>query len=88
MSVDEASRHHFHEAARATLGDDAAVTLMEMLPPVGWADVATKRDLDQLQEQMRAEIRLSASQLQNRLMVWIVGTGIAVIGATGLFNLT
>ena len=25
---------------------------MEMLPPVGWADVATKRDLDALEERM------------------------------------
>ncbi len=26
-------------------GDDAGITLMELLPPVGWADVATKHDL-------------------------------------------
>jgi hypothetical protein len=25
---------------------------MELLPPVGWADVATKRDLDHLSEHM------------------------------------
>ena len=25
---------------------------MEMMPPVGWADVATKRDLDALEERM------------------------------------
>ena len=29
--------------------------MMELLPPVGWADVATKRDLDQLEE--RTELR-------------------------------
>jgi hypothetical protein len=27
------------------LGDDAGIPLMEMLPPVGWADVVTKHDL-------------------------------------------
>lgn len=26
--------------------------MMELLPPVGWADVATKRDLDQLEGRM------------------------------------
>ena len=25
---------------------------MELLPPVGWADVATKRNLDQLEERI------------------------------------
>jgi len=29
------------------LGPDPAAILMEHLPPVGWGDVATKRDLDQ-----------------------------------------
>jgi hypothetical protein len=35
------------------LGADEAATLMEHLPPVGWADVATKRDLDTIRLEMR-----------------------------------
>jgi hypothetical protein len=45
MSVDERRRLELAEAARRTFGDDAGITLMELLPPVGWADVATKQDL-------------------------------------------
>jgi hypothetical protein len=45
MSVDERSRLQLAEAAKRILGDDEGITLMELLPPVGWADVATKADL-------------------------------------------
>jgi hypothetical protein len=37
---------------------DETATLMEALPPVGWSDVATKRDLENFANQLRAEWRL------------------------------
>ena len=46
MAVDERGRLQLAEAAKRAFGDDAGITLMELLPPVGWADVATKHDLD------------------------------------------
>jgi hypothetical protein len=49
MSVDEARRLLLHDAARDAWGAEAALVLMEMLPPTGWANVATKRDLDALE---------------------------------------
>jgi hypothetical protein len=45
MPVDERRRLELADAAKRTFGDDAGITLMELLPPVGWADVATKQDL-------------------------------------------
>ena len=45
MSVDERNRLQLAEAAKRVLGADEGITLMELLPPVGWADVATKQDL-------------------------------------------
>ena len=38
------------------LGREGVSTLMELLPPVGWADVATKRDVDQLRAALDARI--------------------------------
>ena len=45
MAVDERGRLQLAEAAKRAFGDEAGITLMELLPPVGWADVATKHDL-------------------------------------------
>lgn len=46
MVLDERSRHQLYLRLEEAIGQDAAATLMEHLPPLGWADVATKRDLD------------------------------------------
>ena len=54
MAIDERRRLQLADAVKRALGDDAGITLMEMLPPVGWADVATKRDLDALEATVTA----------------------------------
>jgi hypothetical protein len=48
MGIDERARHDLFLRLEQVLGSEEATTLMEHLPPTGWADVATKRDLDQL----------------------------------------
>ena len=52
MAVDERSRHELYLKLEETLGPDAATTLVEHLPGVGWADVATKHDLDGLRRDL------------------------------------
>ena len=52
MAVDERGRLQLAEAAKRVFGDEAGITLMELLPPVGWADVATKHDLAHLETVM------------------------------------
>jgi hypothetical protein len=54
MAVDERGRLQLAEAAKRAFGDDAGITLMELLPPVGWADVATKQDLLALEARLDA----------------------------------
>jgi hypothetical protein len=55
MVIDEGSRHRLHGKLEQVLGPQEAETLMAHLPPVGWADVATKRDLDALAQLNHAE---------------------------------
>jgi hypothetical protein len=52
MTINEESRHRLHQRLEQVLGDTEAGTLMELLPPVGWADVATKHDLAALEERI------------------------------------
>lgn len=67
MTISERSRHDLYERLVEVLGPDDAATLMEHLPPVGWADVATKRDLDHLAEQVRSEMQAGFADLRVEL---------------------
>jgi hypothetical protein len=60
MVVDERGRHRLFRRLEEVLGPDEAGTLMEHLPPVGWADVARKSDIEALHREMvHLEERLS-----------------------------
>ena len=88
MAVDEQKlRRSLHERLESTLGADEAALLMDYLPPVGWADVArkadldhlavlAKRDLDALYDKIHAEI----SNLKSSLLMWMIPTWIASMG--------
>ncbi len=52
MTIDERARHELFLAVEHRLGPSQAETLMALLPPVGWADVATKHDLDALESRL------------------------------------
>lgn len=67
MALDKRSRHQLHLRLEETLGPDGATTLMEHLPPVGWADVATKRDLDALEERLGHRIDALDERLSHRI---------------------
>ena len=58
MALDERARHELFLRLEQVLGPEPAESLMEMMPPVGWADIATKRDLDALEQ--RIDLRFEA----------------------------
>jgi hypothetical protein len=67
VAVDERTRHELHTRAAEVLGAEHAETLMSMLPPVGWADVATRRDLDALQTTLQQDMALLRAELRSDL---------------------
>ena len=76
MAVDEARRHALHDNARRSFGVDSGDALMELLPPVGWADIATKQDLHML----RVEVQNIVLASEHRILFWMFTTVLAGIG--------
>ena len=67
MSIDERRRLQLAEDAKRALGEESGITLMEMLPPVGWADVATKQDLAMLAQRVDAKLEAVELRLEAKL---------------------
>ena len=66
MTITDADRHRLYDALVATLGEQEAAILMEHLPPVGWADVATKTDLEHLRAEMNSGFRAAQAAMDTR----------------------
>ena len=77
MSVTEARRFELHQELQKILGVDVAHTLMDYLPPVGWNDLARKRDVEIVERRLNVVIgggltfalAIMAIQVQILLMV-------------------
>jgi hypothetical protein len=60
MSVSEHDRHQLFTWFEEHMGSERAATMMNLLPPVGWGDVATRRDLELLEVATRRDLELLA----------------------------
>jgi len=71
MSVTEQQRHQLFTWLEETMGSDRAATMMSLLPPVGWADVATKHDLAQLESRLDLRFETLEHKFEARLQAEI-----------------
>jgi hypothetical protein len=92
MSVSEDERHQLRIWFEAHMGNERASVMMRTLPPVGWGEVATRRDLDELREATHRdlqdlELRIDAkferfrSEMLRTLGTWLFVSQAAVIAA-------
>lgn len=68
MAVTEEQRHDLYGYFEEAMGHERATTLMELLPPVGWGEVATKQfvgtEIDRATTDLKAEIALLRKDLE------------------------
>lgn len=88
MAITEEQRHELSTKAEEVLGEANAETLMSHLPPVGWADVATKHDLAALEgrlaqsaDQLRAEFQ---RDLRQQLLAFLTANAVMLGIVTAL----
>jgi len=79
VAITEKSRHELRKYLEESMGEERAMTLMDHLPPVGWADVATRQDLAHLREIM--DLRFEAIEAR---FVAIEARFVAIDGRFGL----
>jgi hypothetical protein len=64
--VSDQDRRELYEALERGLGGGPAATMMELLPPVGWADVARQSDLVAVRGEM-AQLRGEMGELRGEM---------------------
>jgi len=79
--LNERSRHQLYDDLKGVITVESADELMAYLPPVGWADVATKSDLEMLRLEMRADM----ADLKTDLHRWTITVMFAMTGLFGAF---
>lgn len=78
MAIIEETRHRMYQKLEELMGSEEATVLMEHLPPVGWADVATKRDL----EHLHLQVQLALSETERRILARLHTSQVAMFVGT------
>jgi hypothetical protein len=95
MGVTEQQRHELLAWFEEQMGHERAATMMELMPPAGAADLATKRDLDDLERRLDARFDAQDARFDAKLEAmrsttlrtvgtWLFASQAAVITAIGV----
>jgi len=78
MGVDERERHLLHQRLEHLLGPAEAATLMTLLLPVDWSEVASKQDLRELEARLTATLH---ETIYTSMLAMNRSTILAVVGS-------
>ena len=69
MSVTEYERHQIFQWYEEAMGSERATIMMNLVPPVGWGEVATRTELVALGHGLRGEMSALRSELRGEMSV-------------------
>ena len=85
MAVSESDRHELYSSLEDAIGKGPTETIMALLPPVGWADVATKHDLAELEARIETKMEAMESRINERIIRTALTVNIpSIVAAVGL----
>jgi hypothetical protein len=76
VSVSESQRHQLFSWFEGAMGPENAAVMMDLLPPVGWADLATKADLQLFEARMEHQF----ARLQKNMYLSMLASNVTVVG--------
>jgi hypothetical protein len=79
------SKHHLHTQLELIMDKDAAVTMMEAIPPFNWSEVALKKDIETaigsaIDKQTIAFQKEIHDQTKN-MIKWVIGGNSLLVAA-------
>ena len=73
MEITEYERHQLFAWFEEHMGQERAATMVNLLPPTTWADVATKRDLAEME-----------SRMTRTFVTWLIAGQAVTLTAVGI----
>lgn len=94
MSVSESQRHQLFQWFEEAMGPERAAVMMDLLPPVGWTDLATKADVSNLGVELRSDTKMVEArigvlegkmehgfgQMQKNIYLSMLASNVTVVG--------
>jgi hypothetical protein len=84
MAVSDAARRELYDAVVDKLGPGPAETMMELLPPVGWGDVARQSDITALRGELMGEIAQLRGEMRAQFGKILSANAAMAIAVAGL----
>ena len=67
MAGTQASRQRLYRELGELLSQEAMDELMDVIPPVGWGDIARRQDLTALEHTLRADLRTESAAVRTEI---------------------